>query len=51
VTNQSEKGKYKFMQKYYHKGAFFMDEEEDVLKRNYDEPTLEDHIDKVCAIE
>ncbi len=35
------------MQKYYHRGAFFMDEEEDLYKRNVDQPTLEDHYDKV----
>jgi hypothetical protein len=39
-------GKMKYMQKYYHKGAFFMDKEENVLKRNFAEPTLEDHFDK-----
>lgn len=46
VTNQQQKGKYKYMQKYYHRGAFYLDEEEDVFKRNFAEPTLEDHFDK-----
>nr|CAG4651960.1 EOG090X08WT [Triops cancriformis] len=46
VTNQAAKGKYKFLQKYYHRGAFFMDKEEDLLRRDYTAATLEDQFDK-----
>lgn len=46
ITNASDKGKYKFMQKYYHRGAYYLDKDEDVLSRNVAEPTLEDHFDK-----
>lgn len=46
VNKPVEKGKYKFLQKYYHRGAFYMDKDEDILKRNYAEPTLEDKFDK-----
>lgn len=46
VTNKASKGKYKFLQKYYHRGAFFMDEEEEVYKRDFSAPTLEDHFNK-----
>ena len=37
-------------QKYYHKGAFYMDEDSttkaDVRKRSFNEPTLEDKFDR-----
>jgi microfibrillar-associated protein 1 len=46
VTNKAEKGDYKFMQKYFHRGAFYLDQEDKVFKRNFAEPTLEDHFDK-----
>lgn len=46
VTNKAAKGKYKFMQKYYHRGAFFMAEEEDLYRRDYSGATLEDKFDK-----
>lgn len=35
-------GQMRFMQKYYHKGAFFMDREESLYQRDYQQPTGED---------
>ncbi|XP_059152741.1 microfibrillar-associated protein 1-like [Physella acuta] len=46
VTNKAPKGKYKFLQKYYHRGAFFLDNEDTVFKQDFSQPTLEDHFDK-----
>ena len=42
ITNKAVKGKYKFLQK----GAFCMDEDEEVYKRDFSAPTLEDHFNK-----
>lgn len=46
VTNKGVKGKYKYLQKYYHRGAFYLDKEETVFKQDFSLPTLEDHFDK-----
>eukprot|EP00911_Craspedida_sp_UC1_P002266 UC1_evm2s1719 len=50
VTNQREDNgaRQKFMQKYYHRGAFFMDEESDLYKRNTIEATGDDHYDRAA---
>nr|CAG4648740.1 EOG090X08WT [Polyphemus pediculus] len=46
VTNKAPKGKYKFLQKYFHRGAFYLDQEDQVYQRDFAVPTLEDHFDK-----
>jgi len=46
ITNKTTKGKYKFMQKYYHRGAFYIEEEQNILKRDFTAPTLEDNFNK-----
>ncbi|VVD06168.1 unnamed protein product [Leptidea sinapis] len=46
VTNKAQKGKYKFLQKYYHRGAFYLDKEDEVFKQDFSGPTLDDHFDK-----
>ena len=43
---QAEKETLQFMQRYYHKGAFFQDNDDEIFKRNMNEPTLEDKFDK-----
>ncbi|CAD2099376.1 micro-fibrillar-associated protein, putative [Plasmodium vinckei] len=49
-ANKKKKKKMLFMQKYYHKGGFYQDlfEEgkEEIYRRDYNEPTYEDKIDK-----
>ncbi|TPP60725.1 Microfibrillar-associated protein 1 [Fasciola gigantica] len=45
--NPAVKGKYKFLQKYYHRGAFYVSSMEDqVFQQDFAQPTLEDHFDK-----
>ncbi|KAI9102686.1 splicing factor, Prp19-binding domain-containing protein [Phlyctochytrium arcticum] len=49
-TNE-EKAKYRFLQKYYHKGAFFVDDQKvgkALESRDFSAPTLEDKFDKAA---
>jgi len=39
-----QKQKYKFLQKYYHKGAYY--QEDEILKRDFNAPTLEDKFNR-----
>lgn len=41
-----ERGQQKFMQRFYHKGAFFVEENAELLQRDYTAPTLEDKYNK-----
>lgn len=52
-ASKSQKSDYKFLQKYYHKGAFFGDLEssESVVKRDYAQPTGEDRANRALLPE
>lgn len=45
ATRAQEKGEMGFLQKYYHKGAFVQDENDELFKRNYT-AALESEVDK-----
>ncbi|UZO01801.1 uncharacterized protein OCT59_020312 [Rhizophagus irregularis] len=39
---EKPKGQYKFLQKYYHKGSFYLKEHDEILKHNYTLSTLDE---------
>ncbi|KAJ3301219.1 hypothetical protein HDU93_006902, partial [Gonapodya sp. JEL0774] len=48
---EKNRTKYRFLQKYYHKGAFYQHTEDEVYQRDYDEAVGEDRVDKVALPE
>ena len=50
-TKEAPKTKYRFLQKYYHQGAFFADDSDTLLTRDYDLPTESDAVDKTALPE
>lgn len=46
ATDNEVETKYTFMQKFYHKGAFYQDSEDQVFKRDYNLPTPMEMQDK-----
>ncbi|OBZ85615.1 Microfibrillar-associated protein 1 [Choanephora cucurbitarum] len=41
-SKQKDRGQFTYMQKYYHKGAFYVDEEDEIFKRDYSAPTVDE---------
>ena len=46
INPKKEKETLAFLQRYYHKGAFFADDESDVMRKDYSAPTLDDTFNK-----
>lgn len=46
IVNDTPKGRMKYLQRYYHRGAFYLDEDSNVFKRDFQQPTLEDRLDR-----
>ncbi|CAJ0835569.1 7600_t:CDS:2 [Entrophospora sp. SA101] len=44
---EKSKGHYKFLQKYYHKGAFYLNNEDEIFKRDYTEATPDEAVMQV----
>lgn len=52
LNQQQEKPAMKFLQKYYHKGSFYIDEDDPLFQRNFNEATLQDRTtDRVSCIQ
>lgn len=39
---EKDRGQQQYMQKYYHKGAFFQDQDDEIFKRDYSAPTVDE---------